>query len=274
MVDLPCSNYPPCFLAQHLSDVTEDQACGTRCCFRPVACEPPQHHPIGLDRVLVPDQHPQIAAAHTWGSRPITRVAASCRVDLHRSQGRIDMNEALVSIRRAFGKVRKRWPAFDVAFAAYWKAVRPGEDLPVNPSGPAGDVLTDTVGDFISEFSPVPGSGLATKGAFQVIRQAREKRAKSEAFKKYDGFEDLYASCSELATPDDPHPELLAEIASLLNTDLCNWDEGDGPAPLFVIFVDTFERLTMEQRRVDERTLNDLMANAKRPFRRYRPQSC
>lgn len=81
--------------------------------------------------------------------------------------------------------------------------------------------------------------------AFQTnsIRQVRRIRRPS------------YSLCRG-TDPDDPHPELLAEVASLLNDDLCTWE---GPAPLIVTFVDTFERLTSDSRRTDESTLNQLV---------------
>lgn len=205
----------------------------------------------------------KLSTTDLWGPPPATGVAATCRIDLHRSQGRVDMVSNLVSIRRAFGRVEvggkrvKRWPAFDLAFTAYWSAIHPGEDLPGGGTQDSAfaDSVTDTISEVLSELG-VPGSGIATKSIRTVVRRFREWHSKQTAFDKYDGFEDLLTRCAEVPTPDDPHPELLAEVASLLNDDLCTWE---GPAPLIVTFVDTFERLTSDSRRTDESTLNQLV---------------
>lgn len=193
-----------------------------------------------------------------WGPPPLTSVAATSRIDLHRSQGRIDLLSALITIRRAFGTVRKKWPGFDLAFAAYWSSVRPGEELPGSGSDDTvvADGVTDTLKDALSDLG-IPGVRLATQGLRGLVREICDWQTRRGANALYPGFDDVMKRCAELPTPDDPHPELLAEIASLLDSDLCNWPNGQ--APLVVAFVDTFERLTADPRRVDEATLNALV---------------
>ncbi|MGW5314944.1 hypothetical protein [Nocardia thailandica] len=199
----------------------------------------------------------ELDVTDSWGPPPPTAVAATCRIDLHRTRGRVDMLAALVSLRRAFGTIQKHWPAFDLAFAAYWEAVRPDEPLPgrARDSVLAGDI-TESVGEILSD-AGVPGAGLVARGVRKAVRTVRTHTTKLNAFRKYDNFEELLQRCSDLPTPDDPHTELIGEIAALLDTDLCLWE---GPhAPLVVAFIDTFERILADTRRTDEKTLNELV---------------
>jgi hypothetical protein len=193
-----------------------------------------------------------------WGQKPAVLVDAVCRIDLHRSQGRVDMVDAIVAIRRAFGRIKKRWPAFDLAFAAYWASTT-SEDTPLpgagTDNGELADGVTDTISDILSELG-VPGAGIATRSIRKVVRAVRARAVRQGAFDAYEGFEELLRKCTEVATPDDPHPELLGEMASLLNSDLCDWD---GAAPFVIVFIDTFERLSADPRRVDEATLNQIV---------------
>lgn len=200
----------------------------------------------------------QLPPTDVWGPKPSTVVDATARIDLHRSQGRVDMVDALVAVRRAFGKIEKRWPAFDLAFSAYWSAIKPGEPLPGagTDNSAFADGVSDTITDVLSEIG-VPGAGIATRSLRALIRELRARKVRHGAFAAYQGFEELLEQCSELPTPDDPHPELLGDIAALLNTDLCNWK--DESAPLVTVFIDTFERLTSHVRRVDEATVNLLV---------------
>lgn len=94
------------------------------------------------------------------------------------------------------------------------------------------------------------------------MREFRARMIRRGVFGDYEGFEGLLQRCTELPAPDSPHLELLGEIVALLDTDLCNWDEWDDQeefAPLVVMFVDTFERLTADPRRTDEATINQLI---------------
>jgi hypothetical protein len=207
-----------------------------------------------------------------WGHTPDAAVAAACRIDLQRSQGRVDMVDAVVAVRRAFGKVKKRWPAFDLAFTAYWSAIHPdGEPLPGAGSADSAfaDGATDTITELLSE-SGIPFAGTATRSVRAVVRALRAQKIKRGAFAAYEGFEDLLQRCSEMPQPDDPHPEILGDIVALLNTDLCDW-EGES-APLIVVFIDTFERLTSDPRRADEATQPACVADAECAVRCNGPQ--
>ena len=200
-----------------------------------------------------------LAPSDPWGPAPATAVAATCRVDLHRTQGRMDLLTTLVAIRRAFGSVRSRWMGFDLAFAAYWSAINPGEPLPGTGTtdSSVADGISDSIAEVLSEVG-IPGAGIATRSVRAVVRAARTKAMRRNVLSRYAGFEELLDRCSDLPSPDDPHPELIGDLAGLLDLDLAQWD--DGPhAPLIVVFIDTFERLVADPRRVDEIALNELI---------------
>ena len=60
-----------------------------------------------------------VASDGPWGV-PVARPPdAQARVDLHSSAGNFDIVAALIEIRTALSQVRRSWPAFDLAMAAY-----------------------------------------------------------------------------------------------------------------------------------------------------------
>lgn len=199
-----------------------------------------------------------LAPTDAWGALPSTKIEATCRIDLHRTQGRVDVVAALISLRRAFGKVKRRWLAFDLAFAAYWSAIKPGEPLPgagTNQSAVA-DGIADSMSEILSELG-VPGAGIATRTIRATVGEVRARTERRRLFTQYDWYEDLLTRCNELPTPDEPHLEMVGELASLLDADLRTWE---GPqAPLIVAFIDTFERLNVDPRRTDESVINDIV---------------
>ncbi|WP_025351590.1 hypothetical protein [Nocardia nova] len=198
----------------------------------------------------------ELPAINPWG--PPVPVAATCRIDLHQTRGHVDMVAALVSLRRAFGKVEPRWPAFDVAFAAYWSAIRPGEPLPGagTEDSAVADGMAESIGELLSD-SGIPLAGIATRTIRGAAHKVRAQITRHRLFDRFDGYEDLLRRCTELPTPDVAHPELVGELAHLLDIDLCLWE---GPhAPQIVAFIDTFERLLDDPRHTGEFALNDLI---------------
>jgi hypothetical protein len=71
-----------------------------------------------------------------------------------------------------------------------------------------------------------------------------------------DGYEDLRRRCASEPTPDDPRPELVADLARLLTYEL---DSVSGDVPLAVVFLDTFERLRQDPRGEGERLINQIV---------------
>jgi hypothetical protein len=105
-----------------------------------------------------------------WGPPPATKVNSTARIDLHGSAGQMDILAALLALRAGVAKLQARWPVFDLAFAAYWSAVRPGEPLPNYHGGEElTDAVVETVGDLLSDVGSVAdltGVGIGDAATF------------------------------------------------------------------------------------------------------------
>lgn len=202
---------------------------------------------VGLD----PEDH--------WGAPPLTRVVATARIDLFRSTGKLDLIQAVIAIRQAFAAVQKRWPAFDVAFHAYWTATHPDEELPGMRSKyqDAVEGISDTVIDILGDLD-VPGSPikLGIKGFRTIAAAIKKKKLRTAALKTSDGYAAFLQRIIDEAAKDDPKPELLVALTSFLDYELSTLT---APDRLIVVFIDTFERLRADPRRTDETLLNRLI---------------
>ncbi len=200
-----------------------------------------------------------------WGIPPLTRVAASARIDLHGAQGNFNPAAAVVALRRALGQVKPRWPAFDLAFGAWWTAAHPGEKLP--GSGEARDngfskAVGATAGALLADlgvFDTAIGIGFLTaRLAVRKLIESRDRLFAAEIV-DHDYLRDLLERCADLPSTADPHPELLVEAADLLALELDHVE----PCPLVVMFIDTLERIQLRQdhARLGEAMLNRLIWN-------------
>lgn len=203
----------------------------------------------------------ELSLMNEWGNRPSTRVDVSVRMDLSEGQGQFDVIAAVISLRRELGVLKKSWPAFDFAFAAYWEASHPGQAIPAGkkPDNGFSDAMEDIVVNVATDlgvFGAVAGLGLHSVKA--VVAELRNRRMRRLAFEAYDGYRDLLERCAELPSLTDYRADLVVEMAMLLAMDLANsWEN----SPLVVVFVDTVERLRLDPRRTGERLLNQLVAN-------------
>lgn len=202
--------------------------------------------------------HNDLPLINPWGPRPATRVAATVRVNLEGSGGNLDVTDAIVAIRQKLSAIKHNWPAFDLAFAAYWSAAHPGRPLPGEGTD-SDHEFADTVREVARSLAEdVLGSGLVTAGLHSVrlvSKQVRDRYLRRTALAQFDGFPDLLDRCSLLPTPDDARPELLINLLPLLDLELRTLP---GP-PVVVIFVDTIERLSLDKRRTGERLLNEIV---------------
>ena len=190
----------------------------------------------------------RLPAEDEWGSLD-TPVDATVRVDLHSSQGHFDVTNAILDLRRVLADIKPRWPAFDLAFGAWWASAHPDEDVPQPSDGKDKGVaaaIRETIGDIASEFE-VMGLplGLGLKAARVIARkysQVQDKRFVSRVVSDEIWYEDLLQRCADVPTQTDPHPELLVECAELLAQEMAELEH----CPLVVMFIDTFERLQMK----------------------------
>lgn len=198
-----------------------------------------------------------------WGPTPTIPVATTARVDLHGSAGQIDLAATLVALRAGVAGIRRRWPVFDLAFAAYWSAVRPGEALPNFPGhAEVGAAVAETISDVLSDIGGLAdltgvgtGTGLGLRAVRKVVSVVRQRIDIRRALGAFDGFDDFLLRCAEEPSPSNAASTLVAEIAGILAWELSTMS----PTPLVVVFVDTTERLALDARRVGEGYLNDLV---------------
>jgi hypothetical protein len=198
-----------------------------------------------------------------WGPPPATKVNATARIDLHGSAGQMDVLAALLALRAGVAKLRPRWPVFDLAFTAYWSALRPGEPLPRyrgerEMTDSVVGTLADVLGDLgsLADLSGVgTGSGLAVRGVRKLVGEFRRRGDLRLALDAFAGFEDFLMRCVDEPSPTEPQPDLACEIAGTLSWELSSLT----PCPLVVVFIDTTERLSLDPRRVSEGHLNKLI---------------
>ncbi|WP_091562951.1 hypothetical protein [Micromonospora pattaloongensis] len=200
--------------------------------------------------------------ANGWGPPPSSKVDAVVRIDLHRSAGQVDMTALLLALRAGVAGVRRRWPLFDLAFAAYWSAVRPGDPLPsIDSRNEYADVVADTASNILNDLGSVgefvTGTpvGFGVWGVRKILGVLRRRRDVQLGLEAYAGFEEFLLRCADEPSPTEARPALACEIAALLSWELAMMT----PSPLVVIFIDTTERLTLDPRRVAEGHLNALI---------------
>ncbi|MFG2052829.1 tetratricopeptide repeat protein [Micromonospora sp. NPDC048930] len=197
-----------------------------------------------------------------WGPSPATKVDASVRMDLHGSAGRIDMTAVLLALRTGVAGIRRRWPLFDLAFAAYWSAVRPGEPLPnMHSRSEYADVVADTTGEVLKDLGSVADYVVGTPVGFgvwgirKIIGVLRRRRDVRLGVDSFAGFESFLLRCADEPSPTESRPELACEIAATLSWELATMT----PSPLVAVFIDTAERLALDPRRISEGHLNRLI---------------
>jgi hypothetical protein len=202
--------------------------------------------------------HGQLPLINGWGPRPLTPVLETIRIDLHQSGGVVDLVPILLSLRRALSRQRRSWPTFDLAFAAYWSAVRPNQDLPNHDGGEDfAAAVQETVVNVLTDLgAAATGTALGARSMRRLVSTLRARRHRRLAFDSYEGFADFLQRCVD-ASPTDPRLEVAADIAGLLAWELSNLSD----PPIIVVFVDTVERLKLDPRRTSEQILNRIVYN-------------
>lgn len=208
--------------------------------------------------------HPDAPAG--WGPKPATRVDAVARWELSRSHGDVDPVDLLLELRRACGRYQRVWPAFDLAFTAYLRALRPGQNLTLTeqrgtPSLSVADVLTALVSDAaaIGDIALSGGLGTTTVGVGRtLLAMARHARAARNTLAQFGELADLIAACDALPSSDEQASRVAGRLVYLLSREVARIPAKS--RPLVLVFVDPLERLQIEGRRPGEATLNRLVA--------------
>jgi hypothetical protein len=201
-----------------------------------------------------------------WGAKPATQVDAIVRWDQNDSYGALDVVDLLISLRSRLGSIRKSWPAFDLAFADFYRVMRPMQELRLKAPGHAATTLTEVVGGLVSDAVAVTDlavSGGAGAGTFGIARRViAGSYARSKARRTLNEFPqiaEVLEACDGL--PGTPRDVTLAaaRLCFLLSLEIRRMPPADRPT--VVIFVDHMERLQVPGRNhVGEWSLNKLVA--------------
>lgn len=202
--------------------------------------------------------HRRLGLGNGWGVTPATKVDATVRIDLHSSGGHIDLFATLLALRAGLAELQNRWALFDLAFAAYWSAVRPGDPLPqLAGRGDYGIVVAESAGELLKDLGSVADLavgtpvGLGVRAVRTLVGELRRRADHRLGITTFSGFDEFLLRCADEPSPTDPRPELAGEIAALLAWELTRLERH----PLVVVFVDTAERLALDPRRVSEKHL-------------------
>ena len=174
--------------------------------------------------------------------------------------GEFDVETILLRIRAGLGGIRRRWPAFDLAFPIYWKRSHPGESLPrfarrspaLRSAGDGmdfADQIQDTFAQFLTE---VGLAWSATRVAASVASLAHERFARSIMYRR---LSDGCPFFKPIVTSENP-AEAVTYMPALLAWEL---GEGAGESTAPVIFMDTFEAISGRETREIEKIVQRII---------------
>lgn len=194
-----------------------------------------------------------------WGARPSTDVDATVALDLKDLAGQFDLLGSIISIRHALADLKPSWPAFDLALAAYWTAAHPSQPLPSEEREERifAEAVSGTIADVLNDLGVLAAPvGLGLQSVRLISREWQRRKTQSIAFDAVDDYGEILRRCVDLPSPSDPRPDILVELSWLLAVDLStSWER----TPMVVVFIDTFERLSLDARGTGENLLNKLI---------------
>lgn len=197
--------------------------------------------------------------ASDWGPPPVAGPVAVVRWDLFASSGAVDPVDLLAALRVGLLGGRRRWTAFDLAFASYVSAVRPGETLDLRDSSALSGTLLDALAGIASDLGSLDViTSLSTAAIRRVVDLAMTGYRRHRELSRFPTLGDVLARSQSLAAGTQS-PELAADVAWVLTEQI----DAIPPAerPLLVIFIDTFERVQSHDSLEAEATLNRLVAS-------------
>lgn len=206
-------------------------------------------------------------SAHWPTARERPGPIAAARLDLSHAAG-LDLEEAVLLLRLAVVDVLDRAPAFDLAFARYWAAAHPTDDLAAyirrkTFASKVADAmkLSDQVSSGISELASALGeSTTAVKVGKQVLtligKGVRDRRRRLRLLDECPRLIDVLEA--------DTSPDSLSYYPNLLAWDI--WQAQRSPKPpSLAVFIDGFEDIDPRGTRQLERQIQRipwLMPNA------------
>jgi hypothetical protein len=168
--------------------------------------------------------------------------AVAIRMDLA-EPGATDIETVLLRLRAGLGRLGGRWPAFDLALAAYWARAHQGEALqefldasPLVRRAAKSIGLGEQINESVKSVAPIELGGLpglAQKAALGVYRTIRERVREGRVMSNCDLFAELVEA--------DADYETLSYFGYLLAWDLQHIRRRTPPT--VCVFLDTFEAL-------------------------------
>lgn len=162
--------------------------------------------------------------------------------------GASNLEGILVGLRATLGQYRPSWPAFDLAFSAYWERAHPGIPLQtmLNDSSPVRRVARDLevgtqIQDAVEDLLDSPGGvlGIFVAGAKAIGRSVAERIRERRVLEECPLFRPVV---------DEPDPaKMRPYLAAMLAWDIAALKVAD-PLQL-VVFFDTWERVQEHESR-------------------------
>lgn len=174
------------------------------------------------------------------------KLRIPCRIDLD-NPVLLDLETLLIHLRSALGRRQPRWPAYDLAFAAYWERQHPGVPFRDYVDGGSfvgrwsntlglADQLQDTIDALVGS---VPFAGLARKATTSIGSAIRSKITRDGLLRSCPFFERILSA---------PSGELMLPfLPALLSWDLDQL-RGEGKSVDLVLFIDTWETVEAQRR--------------------------
>lgn len=201
-----------------------------------------------------------------WGPSPATTVDAIVRWDANDSRGALDVVELLAGMRSQLGAIQRTWAAFDLAFADFYRVMKPGQDFRLRTPGHVETTMSEVVGGLVSDAVSVTDlavSGGVGAGVFGVSRRlVAGAYARSKARRvmgEYPQLAEVIEACEVLPGSPRDVAAVAARACFLISEEVHRMAAADRPT--VVVFVDHMERLQVPGRtHGGEWSLNKLVA--------------
>jgi len=192
-----------------------------------------------------------------WGAPPLPEKVGTARWDFTGHQGMVDVPSLLIALRSAVTTPKHKWPAFDLALAAYLAAARPGQPVATTTaSDQTDDVLSVLAGiaEDLGAANVATSFGAAAIG--RLVSFVRKNLSRSRQLKRFGDLAKILDDCGQISKGDDA-PEVAAEIVWLLTQEV----EASEPytRPTVAIFIDHFEKIQKNDSVRSESVINHLV---------------
>lgn len=196
-----------------------------------------------------------------WGEAPRIPNVQCVRWDLNGSQGEIDVVSMIMSLRAVLPQVPGGWMFLDMALLSFIQSARPGEDLRLQMGNLRhGEALAHAFQALAADVGILPDTttGIASQSVKAVVAQAR-RTYEQHQIANFSKLAQLIDACNAQEASASPPPELAAGVLRVLTHQLSAVPD-PADRPLLVVFVDHFEKLQRDDRRVGEVALNHLVS--------------